>query len=314
MGPSADPEAKPTAHKRFIDRHATELVIGGMGIAATFLVWWLSLAKPEPRYRVSRVEVAARTETPRLGVTWDGQPIKNLCVCRIALWNHGNLPIRSTDLTSSDPLRIVPSRPVRILAVEPANVSRRTLQIERTLSADGSYVGLNIAGSDALERGDGAAFRLLFTGDCSAGLRVTGRVVGNSDGFQAISGRKTDWVLLLAYALFLIMCFLEAGLIWRTARRDRIYTQERSLRLAESNERLRQVIEESNRVMEGGLDKIKLVSVPPLTIPVIEDPPGTWKSLLPSLGAAFALASLGTVAAARMFAQITSSLPSWFDF
>jgi hypothetical protein len=203
------------------------LAFGAVGIIATFLAYWLSLASVEPVYRVSGVEVMARKESPRLGVTWDGTPIGNLCVCRLAIWNNGKLPIRHSDLPASDPLRIVPTKTIQILAVEPVNLSRANLRLGVVINSGRkdaepspivhsprtepitSVVYLNILGGDALERFDGAAFRVLFTGDCSATFRVEGRVVGTKSGFRLVSGAKaaigTGWETLLIASAFVLM-------------------------------------------------------------------------------------------------------------
>jgi hypothetical protein len=112
---------------------------------------------------------------------WDNEPIDSLCVCRVAFWNDGKIPITQDRLPSSDPLRIVANKPVRILSIETVNTSRSTLSFNYTMRTGTQDVLLSIDGGDALERNDGVAVRLLFEGDCqTTKFQVAGRVIGSS--------------------------------------------------------------------------------------------------------------------------------------
>jgi hypothetical protein len=182
----------------------------------------------------------ARRESPRLAVTWDGKPVDNLCVCRIGLWNEGNGPITQDRLPKSDPLRIVAPKHTHILASEIANISRQNLPIEArptTTTQGQDAVDVQITGGDALEKLDGVAVRVFFTGDCTATFRPQGRVIGAPAGFVK-SGRRektpSDLLpILFSYtatiALVIVILVLEA---WyrREGRRqgDRASTFHRS--------------------------------------------------------------------------------------
>ena len=144
--------------------------------------WWFS-SSVQPVYRVFPTEIVARRESPRLTVEWDLRRIENLCVSKVAMWNVGKTPLSQNMLPSSDPLRIEPSKEIRFLSVEQSNSSRPTLRVGTQLSYPGS-VQVEIKDGDAIEKGEGVALRLLFTGDCSSDFVVKGRVIGASEGFK----------------------------------------------------------------------------------------------------------------------------------
>ena len=215
------PEKPLPIWERFIGRPSIGFIVGLVGIVATIVTWWY-YPTVDPQYRVFPADVVARRESPRLTVEWDGSPIDNLCVAKIALWNAGKEPITHDRLTDSDPLRIVPAKRLslhtteqlgatdsvtsptpggktyvhstemvietpRLLAVETANSSRPTLKLNTQIakSDGGDIVNLAIHGGDAIEKGEGVALRILFTGDCSAKFQVAGRVIG-SGGFKPV--------------------------------------------------------------------------------------------------------------------------------
>ena len=169
---------------RFVGRPLIALALTtliGFGLA-----WWF-YPSIDPTYRAYPSDTVARRESPRLTVNWDGRPIDNLCVSRVALWNAGNQPITQDKLPTTDPVRIVPTRTIHILGVELANSSRPTLSLDTQIVASDKTDNVRFAihGGDALEKGEGVAVRLLFTGDCTSDFQVVGRVIGSS-GFRPI--------------------------------------------------------------------------------------------------------------------------------
>lgn len=182
--PDEPQEQKPLPiWERFLGRPSIGFLFGLGGIVATLLTWYF-YPKVDPTYRVWPVETVAKRESPRLTVEWDGKPIENLCICRIALWNNGKEPITQDKLPNSDPLRIV-SNDVHILAIETANSSRQTLTFDTKIAEHADSVHIAIDGGDAMEKGDGAVFRILFTGNCKSAFTVAGRVIGSA-GFQLV--------------------------------------------------------------------------------------------------------------------------------
>lgn len=148
----------------------------------------LGYSSVAPVYKGFPSSVVAKRESPRLSVSWDGTPIESLCIGRVAFWNEGNAPIRMSDLPTSDPLRIVASKPVRILSIEPTNASRNSLRIDPIISTDASGIAyLKVLEGEAMEEDDGVAYKILFTGSCAdVVFSVSGRVIGAGRGVRAL--------------------------------------------------------------------------------------------------------------------------------
>ena len=156
-------------------------------IALSVVTWWLTLAKVEPVYMTSPIEVVARKESPRLAISWDGKEIGNLCVTKIALLNTGSVPLRNDLFTESDPIRITTESRIEILDVELAHTSRPNLSASPAIQPNRREFRFSIDGGDAFEKNDGVAFRILSTGAC-AGLsfKAKGRVIGTTNGFKPL--------------------------------------------------------------------------------------------------------------------------------
>lgn len=212
--PIPEEKAKPilAAWERFLGRPFIVATLSLLGIAITFFAGWWFYPSVDPIYRAFPGDTVARKESPRLTVTWDGTPIDNLCVSRVALWNAGNQPITQDKLPASDPVRIVPTLTVRILGVELANSSRPTLSLDTQIvkSSKADNVQLAIHGGDAMEKGEGVAVRLLFTGDCASDFRVAGRVIGSS-GFRPARGMGTVPRLVLEIPLAIVILLIYLG-------------------------------------------------------------------------------------------------------
>jgi hypothetical protein len=174
---------------RLLKHPATGSVVGVIGLLSGLLFYLWSKAEKAPAYTVSPTEVLAAIGdlSSNLAIQWQGKPVPNVCITRIALWNEGNLPITSSDLPEGDPLRLVPSKPVDILFVQVEGTSRKRLIFSTRIVQDEEMklpiVYLGITGGDGLEKMDGGEFRVVYSGDWDTEFRVEGRVVGVPGGF-----------------------------------------------------------------------------------------------------------------------------------
>ena len=157
------------------------LAIAGLSLYAGS---WLSRSTIEPVYKVFPIDTVARSESPRLTVSWDGRPVSNLCMAKVAIFNGGEQPLGQEKLPPSDPARIMTSGAIEILSADVIHSSRSSLNVVPTILEGKRQVKFNILNGDALEKYDGVAFRILFTGDCAhTNFSVVGRVVGQPNGF-----------------------------------------------------------------------------------------------------------------------------------
>ena len=168
----------------------TALIVAiGVGLGTYFL----SKSTKEPVFIVSPPELVAQTVNGEgnLKILWQEKEIKNAASVKVAFWNHGSQYIDKNDISTADPIRLQSSESVRILSVSQLASSRSTLKFtwQKELdSTGGESAVLNLEGDEALERFDGAAFHVLFSGPLGSLWTVTGRIKGAPAGFA-----KKDW-------------------------------------------------------------------------------------------------------------------------
>jgi hypothetical protein len=167
------------------------------GVLAAILVgvvtYFLSRTTKEPVFIVSPPELMAQStrEQKQLKIFWEDKEIQNAASVEIAFWNAGSQFIDSHDISSTEPIRIIPSEKVTILAVNLLGSSRPSLAFDYTKEIDsGEFESavITIRGDEALEHFDGAIFHLLYSGKLDTKWKVIGRVKGSFVGFQ-----EKDW-------------------------------------------------------------------------------------------------------------------------
>jgi hypothetical protein len=177
------------------------------GILLSFATWWLTRQSVDLVYIPYPVDTVAKKEFNNLTVAWDGNPVPSLCVARIAIVNRGNTPLGQSHFPPVDPVRIMSNQKVEILSVDVVNASRPNLRMSGTISSNKDSILLSIKDGDALEAGDGATFRIVFSEECSkASFEVAGRVIGLPTGVRmerpydskAKSSVSLPWLLPLA--------------------------------------------------------------------------------------------------------------------
>ena len=163
-------------------------------VGTLFQTWW---TEKKPLYLVGGTVILASSQgaPSKLQFLWDGEQIENACVTSVAVWNGGRAFIDASDLTPADPLRIVPSRPVRILEPRIVALSRSKLPVTLTVQHDPELnrqvVLLSLAG-DALEHGDGFHISVFYAGPPDTDFSVAGRVKGTAGFKRYVPGKRFD--------------------------------------------------------------------------------------------------------------------------
>ena len=154
------------------------------GVLLTLLSVWVTWKEKVPVYLVSRAEMIARPASiaSRLSIRWDGNEVENVSLTRVAFWNQGKQYLDKTDFTDTDPFRIVPSEPVRILYAQHVRASRPSLRFDANI--DGSVIYLAVHGNDGLEYMAGGEFQIAYTSSKPVEFSVQGRVKGANAEFS----------------------------------------------------------------------------------------------------------------------------------
>jgi hypothetical protein len=199
----------------FIKHPVTILVIG---ILVALLLYLLSRKEKEPVFTVSPPDLVAQTVPAenKLKIIWENKEIQNAASVKVGIWNNGSQFIDANDFASTEPMRIVPSEAVSILAVQTPKTSRPNLRFDTTIETtpDGiRTILIKIKGDEALEKFDGALFHILFSGSQNIKWKVIGRIKGAAKGFQ-----PKDWAKIHSihyppniWAIILFVC-LSLGL------------------------------------------------------------------------------------------------------
>lgn len=160
-----------------------------IGIIVALFVYMLSRATKEPVFSVSPPELVAQTihSEEKLKIFWDNEEIHNATSVKIALWNNGSKFIDKSDISSTDPIKIISAdEDINILAVKALRTSRTNLNFET--KKENNKVIVKIIGDEALEKFDGAIFHILYSGKQDCIWKVSGRIKGIPGGFK-----QKDW-------------------------------------------------------------------------------------------------------------------------
>jgi hypothetical protein len=169
------------------------LTITAIGILVTLTVYLLSRKEKDPVFTISPPDLVAQTVSgeDRLKIMWENKELHNAASVKVAIWNDGSQFIDKNDFASIDPIRILPSEKVSILAVEMLKTSRQNLRFDTNIETSPDGIGsvlIKIKGDEALEKFDGALFHILFSGSQNINWKVIGRIKGAPEGFQ-----QKDW-------------------------------------------------------------------------------------------------------------------------
>jgi hypothetical protein len=153
----------------------------------------LSRKEKEPVFTISPPDLVAQTVPgeEKLKIIWENKEIQNAASVKVAIWNDGSQFIDKNDFASTEPMRIVPSGKVSILAVQMLKTSRPNLRFDTTIETSPDGIGsvlIKIKEDEALEKFDGVLFHILFSGSQNINWKVIGRIKGAPEGFQ-----PKDW-------------------------------------------------------------------------------------------------------------------------
>jgi hypothetical protein len=191
-----------------------------MGVFVTVTLFWINHKEKAPRYAYSHYEVLAQTKVGEkdLEILWKGKEIRNVASVKVAIWNDGREYIDKKDISNEEPITILPSGKVEVLAVQvikrsrislvmeadvaPATYDRDSvLTIRRSATGDSLVmrnepekqatqgVVVRRVGDECLEHFDGAVFHILYTGAIDTKWKVVGRIKGIPEGFREIAWR-----------------------------------------------------------------------------------------------------------------------------
>lgn len=191
---SALPTSLTNTWNRLIALLQNPLVNIVVGVIVTVLFFYFVERKEiDTKYAVDNTElIAAQTlDAPELELFWDNEKINDISSVKIAFWNSGKQFLSMENVSKTNPIRIIVPNGIRILFAEVIETSRPTLRFSTTYSQDSvstDGIILNILDDEAIEYMDGGVIKILFSGTPNGDFYVTGRILGNTEGFT-----KSRW-------------------------------------------------------------------------------------------------------------------------
>jgi hypothetical protein len=149
------------------------LVIGIVGTVLTVLY----RTKRSLRYRFRHLAFIRKSVSGLTGLevrfAGYGEPLTNVTVSRVALWNAGRSAIRKTDILGKDHLRIVALGECQILSAEVIGQVNPKNDFDLTRTADRKTANIKF---DFVQPGEGAVFQVVHNGIWYNPLGVEGTV------------------------------------------------------------------------------------------------------------------------------------------
>lgn len=110
-----------------------------VGILVTILFFYLVERKEiDTKFAVDNIElIAAQTlDAPELELYWDKEKINDISSVKIAFWNSGKQFLSMENVSTTNPMRIVVPKGVRVLFAEVIETSRPALKFSTTYSQE----------------------------------------------------------------------------------------------------------------------------------------------------------------------------------
>lgn len=196
------------------------LAVIGVGLAVYFYFKQKQIKRPYYRTATAQIISADQVSRHNLKVTLADQEVPNLSVCKIAIWNGGNVSIRKSDCIGPHCLQITSLNEVRILnaAVIGETISDLTKSVEFDQHA--GSVNVNF---DFLRPGEGFVFSVAYQGvaparpevrisliDGKSLCRVRG--ISGFAGFSFVNQKNRKLAKLLTKALPMVFCITGLGM------------------------------------------------------------------------------------------------------
>jgi hypothetical protein len=169
-----------------IPSFAIDVVIGLVGLIATYYFYRRSIEKPNPRYGVARVPLIGGISPllpSEVRVSYGNEPVKSLVKTFVLLWNDGTKTLDASDIAESDPIRLVLDNPEsKILRTRVITASRAVncASVEQDQGESKTEARITFS---FLDPGDGFAVEVLHTGDDTE-ITVKGTIKGLPDGIK----------------------------------------------------------------------------------------------------------------------------------
>ena len=159
------------------------IYIGIIGIILAFIFYVRSKERVKPRILIEGFVLIGETERlfpETVEIRYNGQIIPTLTKVRVTLWNAGPKTLNSSDIASSDPLRIIfPKSEARILDIRSVVSTRDVINAKAVPKDNDIYITF-----DFLDRYDGITLEVFCDGAIVDNAAVRGTIKGLPQGIM----------------------------------------------------------------------------------------------------------------------------------
>ncbi|CAH1211039.1 hypothetical protein NTGBS_880031 [Candidatus Nitrotoga sp. BS] len=110
-----------------------------------------------------------------ISISYKNEPIEELTMSKISIWNRGSDVINSSDVAKADPIAIKIPNEHTIYSVEIDHITSHINQFSVQLSEDRKTVAIEF---DYFQKNEGAIFKIFHSAPGSNSLKITGSIKG----------------------------------------------------------------------------------------------------------------------------------------
>lgn len=151
------------------------LAITAIVLAVAFFIKSRRLKLPVYQVRTFRLIEDKVSKIEGMKILYRDQPIGNLSVSRVALWNRGSEPINDGDIAHADPLRIQVTSGFKLLGAEVSYQTSPANDFSIAIDLPNNTVRITF---DYFHRDEGVVLRIYHTGTANTHINVCGTIKG----------------------------------------------------------------------------------------------------------------------------------------
>lgn len=180
-----------------------------LSVIIGYFFYVLSSKTKEPSYNISGSQIVAKDlNESNISIKWKDSLVKNIYSINIRIWNNGNEIIDYTDFVENRPLTLYNNGKVKILKISSIKNSRPNIKFTPKIFNDS--IVFTLSNKEALEKGDGEMFTVLYSNINEKKWGLKGRIKNSKYGFgfQEISNlnsNKGEFTMYITLVLVLII-------------------------------------------------------------------------------------------------------------
>lgn len=155
--------------------NAISFLLAIAGIFFSVFFYKKSKKEKRPIYMLRTVNLVRENiqKIDRINILYDGRPVNNLSITKIALWNGGKSTIDNKDVAKNDPLRLAIGNDCNFLNAEIIYQKNASNGFNISISDDQKYINITF---DYFDFEEGIVLQVFHTGHKSSDISLMGQI------------------------------------------------------------------------------------------------------------------------------------------